>query len=477
MSRQKSFLQRDVSFLKCVIQKHLGYILTLLLITTSSPTAHAEEEFLSIKNSSASLLISGDNNGVQIQINLPRIGEPAAFSLPNPGRLIVDFSNPGVTWDKVATPKKNRYIKSARIGSHPNKIRFVFDLTSNDLPPFTFKKKSESVVLLLVGSTSKNFENRDSDIRDTVPPEKLVNPEPTTEMYRPGLTPTAPTAPTKTIISSGPQIASEVQTIQEGAPVSVVVGTKTPLSAVVTPIATIPIIPTPTQIPTVLPKSVPTVVPTIAPILTPRSSPTLQVKATLAPTNTAVPTEQPTPTATRTPKPSPTPKLTPTSKATHTPLPSPTFTPTRVEPTVTSTVALDSAGSADDLEDAEHDTAHSIPEAPSATINSLKRIDFVYGENKLPIVELELSQPSGFNLSRASDRAYLLKIQNADAGASFLSLPYYPPHDFSGCNFVVAKKSGTTLEITFGVDRGTTLQAVRRDKSILVSVKASNQTK
>lgn len=115
--------------------------------------------------------------------------KPKVFYVPNPHRLVVDFAG-ARSVDNLTFPIASPVLLSkVRIGAHPNKLRVVLDISSEDLPSYTFEEFSGGLTItlsdksLLVSRSTDNTERQAPSIlaikRETnTSKEASVAPEP-----------------------------------------------------------------------------------------------------------------------------------------------------------------------------------------------------------------------------------------------------------------------------------------------------------
>jgi hypothetical protein len=100
----------------------------------------------------------------------------------------------------------------------------------------------------------------------------------------------------------------------------------------------------------------------------------------------------------------------------------------------------------------------------------LSGIDFdtVDGEH---VVALRLNQAvPPFQLVRRDARTYLLTVPETGISTLGLSLPQYPPADFSGITFIHPQAGNSKLLATIGVKKGVKLTAVPSESVIFIKI-------
>lgn len=177
--------------------------------------------------------------------------------------------------------------------------------------------------------------------------------------------------------------------------------------------------------------------PTESPLnIEPTSQPSAANTPTASPS--AQPSFTPSPTATDTPK--------PTASATEIPLPTPT-------PVRTSKATL--------------------PPTPTIGIVkgglSIQGLEFEHlGAQNIPVLVISLTKQSQFKLEKQDERQFALTIPDSAPGASHLTLPQFPPHDFVGFTHIVCKQNVNDTTCQIGVERGVRITAFSRDKQVIV---------
>ncbi len=72
-----------------------------------------------------------------------------SFKLDSPPRLVLDIWGVGTRYPKKSIKIKNPFIKEARIGHHPDKLRFVFDSLKPQLPPYQINWIDDKLIVSL----------------------------------------------------------------------------------------------------------------------------------------------------------------------------------------------------------------------------------------------------------------------------------------------------------------------------------------
>jgi hypothetical protein len=104
----------------------------------------------------------------------------------------------------------------------------------------------------------------------------------------------------------------------------------------------------------------------------------------------------------------------------------------------------------------------------------MRGIRFINPEKKTdvgePTIELSLTKKPHFNLSKVGPRTYRLRIMKASVASDPLLLPFFPPHTFPKISFVQAKNESGKVTVTIGVERGTRLMTVSKEKKLLITI-------
>lgn len=86
---------------------------------------------------------------------------------------------------------------------------------------------------------------------------------------------------------------------------------------------------------------------------------------------------------------------------------------------------------------------------------------------KTPLLKLILSRGHAqVQIAKVDQKTYKLTIQNSRIGGQHLTLPQFPPADFEGFTVVAIKQTGSNVEVTIGVEPGTTLGTFVRQSEI-----------
>lgn len=177
-----------------------------------------------------------------------------------------------------------------------------------------------------------------------------------------------------------------------------------------------------------------------------------------APTPSLRPIETATPSPSAMPSPTAPPALTDTPFLAPTPSPLAVSSPAPVEktaPTITPTPLIQPPT----------DLTSALPGGPIA----VARFEFGYlPEDQSPVLKIGLSQRAEYKLSRSDQKTFQLIIPNSHLAGKYLTLPHFPPGDFTGLNSVQARPLRNDVEISIGVDLGTRLASFVKENEIWV---------
>jgi hypothetical protein len=261
---------------------YISLITAILFSLCCTAQAETLEEY---RKGPVSVVVTQSLKNTTIVISVTGNPQITRMDLQDPTRIVLDFSPVQISGSKTIALEKSGMVKSIRLGSHPEKARFVLDLESTEIPPYSFLEKNGGSVL-------------EATIIVPLPQESNTRSE------------AAPT-PAQTVTPQATPVASAVITPQV---------TATPPKPLIST-------PVPTATATATPKVTPTPVATPLP---PSPSPSITPQPTQR--TTIAPTPSPTPTATPKPTPSSTPRSTPTPTliVPSTPVPTPSSTPAQL---------------------------------------------------------------------------------------------------------------------------------------------------
>ncbi len=121
-------------------------------------------------------------------------------------------------------------------------------------------------------------------------------------------------------------------------------------------------------------------------------------------------------------------------------------------------------------------SATPLPETPTSENlqgQALHSISFDYFEAaRTPVVRFSFSERPQYKLTKMSETAFKLTIPKVGLITKQLRLPQFPPQDFIGFTLIHATPRESRLEIIIGVDRGVKINAITKEKDILVRAAA-----
>lgn len=90
--------------------------------------------------------------------------------------------------------------------------------------------------------------------------------------------------------------------------------------------------------------------------------------------------------------------------------------------------------------------------------------------NKAPAISIEIQNLGQYTLTKRKDNLYQLSIQGAKLADPGLSLPRFPPTDYTGLEVVVAEQRGDTVVVSMYVENNTFLTPFREGNKLWVRV-------
>jgi len=75
------------------------------------------------------------------------LGNYNVFKMDSPPRLVLDIWEVGTRYPKHPIKTQNPFIKKVRIGQHPDKLRFVFECLTPQLPPYQINRMDEKLMV------------------------------------------------------------------------------------------------------------------------------------------------------------------------------------------------------------------------------------------------------------------------------------------------------------------------------------------
>lgn len=115
------------------------------------------------------------------------IGDYTAFKLDNPPRLVVDIMEVGNLYPSTTVDINTSLVKRLRLGQHPDKVRFVFDVATPEVPRYEIERKENKLVVtfspMVPPAVAAEIEKPEIEIKKVeipreVPPPQ-VKPQPT----------------------------------------------------------------------------------------------------------------------------------------------------------------------------------------------------------------------------------------------------------------------------------------------------------
>ena len=92
-----------------------------------------------------------------------------SFKLDTPARLVLDIWGVGTRYPQKSIKMKNPFVKTVRIGQHPDKLRFVFDSSNPKLPPYQINRIDDKLIVSI------------GDVPQPSEPQILLEGKPPTE--------------------------------------------------------------------------------------------------------------------------------------------------------------------------------------------------------------------------------------------------------------------------------------------------------
>ncbi len=112
-----------------------------------------------------------------------------AFVLSSPPRLVVDVKGPSKDQPSATYKVEDSLLQRVRVGSHPQRLRFVLDLKTDKVPPFSVEQKNTLVTAVLGERTGESGEIHSQTLfslsgkavaSQSVPREPVPTPPPVT---------------------------------------------------------------------------------------------------------------------------------------------------------------------------------------------------------------------------------------------------------------------------------------------------------
>ncbi len=144
------------------------------------PVLERASKIIDIKSS-----VVGEKTTIEFIGNGP-IGDYTAFKLQNPPRLVVDIMDVGNLYPSTTVDVGSPLISKVRLGQHPDKVRFVLDVPTEDVPPYEIEKKENKLVVTLspiivppVIAEVRKVEEKPPEVVPPSPPPPTPIPTPT----------------------------------------------------------------------------------------------------------------------------------------------------------------------------------------------------------------------------------------------------------------------------------------------------------
>ena len=390
---------------------------------------------------------SKHNKEVQLLITVPNATSVAVSEISHPARIVLDFATTSISLTRTINAGENPFLKSVRVGSHPDKLRVVIDAVAEESPPYSMKqerKNGKTVVTLDLGKGGDVFTGQVSKNNGGSHPSPsrtpLISPSPI--QRSPSTTVRKTTTTTSTTLAK----KTTTSTTHSKSTTSTIRKTTTTIK--------------PTTTTT---KSKPTTSSTL------RRPTTTTVHATTSTTKAKTTTSTTRPVTTSIQKTTTTRvKLTTTTRA------DPTPTTTMVEPTTTTSSSSTTSSTLQPTKPLPTPSiaASTTPppqESKGGSGSAVTKILFSYLEpDHSPALEIKVSVSPEYKLVRKSDHEFLLTVQNCKITPGPLTLPLFPPQDFEGFTYVLAAAKGATTELTIGVERNERLAAFAKEGSLWV---------
>jgi hypothetical protein len=382
----------------------------------------------------AKILVEREHQGkdsfILVKVQVPVETRASSFFVASPPRIVVDLEGTRVKRSQALAVPKNNTLQQIRLGTHPEKLRVVLDVFTDPPPQYAIQQEARLITIRITEETGTHKsagnatplpEPSPTPQRSQITPAATQKP-PTAELDpRPTPTPQAPPA----VSTEGPLNTASKEELT-GKPEDHSGGGAEGSSSQ-------PVLPSPTV------ESIRTATPSPLP--------------TVEPTRTATPSPVPTSTT----EPSPTPARTPTRIP-----PRETPRPSATRPSPPLPLPGDSVGEV------------SIGEAnpPEDTVGRLLLLGYKFDylhPGKIPVLKVTLSKSrTQAQMSKVDPKTYKIVVPGCGISATQLSLPQFPPADFTGFSMVSAQEIDGKTEITISVEPGVTLGTFVRENEIWI---------
>lgn len=362
----------------------------------------------------------------EIQIALPKSSTPHIFKLKNPDRLVVDLANLRLRQNRTFNLREDQPIKNIRMGIHPDRVRLVIDLISGMTPEYRVSSDGKLLTLHFgqaLNQAPAQMATRDQDVTS-------VAASTTTNTYPSN--PPQQRLPQAQIVAATKQaptkqgVPTNNAEIQSGAGTGIKNNLEVAVQDMVKPI--------PSRIPQHAKDRAQDqrvesedVVP-----LSPVSPAKIHADETV---NSA-------------------PKARVSTK------------------TLITSEELAAASTLGNTTTTTVSALNATTQSQRGTFDGLKvtGIDFTKESDKTPMIKITLSQKTPYTLMKTGQRAYRLTIPNGMFAQEHLTLPHFPPQDFSGITLINPEKGTGQVEFFIGVDRNVKLSSFANQNEIWIKV-------
>jgi type IV pilus assembly protein PilQ len=187
----------------------------------SEPPAAPVEEPVKLPQATKILKIESSSGEDTATFRVVTDGDPTRFSsfeLDTPARIVVDVwgvkNGTGKSVQKVA----KGFIKAVRLGSHPDKVRLVFDSSLSKLPAHTVEKSGDSIILVLGAAAPAEEAATEVASAPAIAPDSVTQAPPVSVVAPPVEAPTLPETPAVVQKEEAPQSVPVAPLVMETAP-------------------------------------------------------------------------------------------------------------------------------------------------------------------------------------------------------------------------------------------------------------------
>ncbi len=195
------------------------FVLLLVSVDVSS------EPLASYKKDAISVTASANGKTIEVAAAAKGLQELQITELQKPTRIVVDLVGPRSTVAKTLDIASHEFLKSIRIGAHPDKVRVVLDLSGDSIPKYTKARKGDGIVITF-GAKEKSPAQRATS---TSTPQPSATPAETATFQA--------TPEDAVTLTPTPEVTATASTTATLKPTATSTPTATP-TAIVTPIAT-----------------------------------------------------------------------------------------------------------------------------------------------------------------------------------------------------------------------------------------------